>query len=142
MKFPGRMLVEVMRSLFRKPATSLYPAERPFVPERFRGSIVFIAANCIGCRMCERDCPSRGAIVISKVAEKRFACRIDRDKCIACCQCVDSCPKKALEMAPDFEFASLRRESLRREFAATETKASPSPTNNDAAATPPQPARG
>ena len=112
------MLSLVLRSAPNKPATVLYPRERPFVPEHFRGSIAYVASRCIGCKICERDCPSRDAITITKVGDKRFDCRISRDRCIACGQCVDSCPRDALEMVTTFELAALRRDELRIVFPA------------------------
>ena len=59
-----------------------------------------------------RDCPSN-AIKITKTAEGKFECEIDLGKCIYCAQCVDSCPKKALEATNEFELASLDRDKLR-----------------------------
>jgi len=101
----GAMLVQVLRSLFKKPATVCYPFEKLTMPEKMRGKLKFYPALCIGCKMCERDCPS-GAIMITKIADKQFDCEVRLDKCIYCGQCAESCPKKALEMTPDLELAS------------------------------------
>jgi len=65
--------------------------------------------------MCMRDCPA-GAITIRKVADKVFEADIDLGKCIYCAQCVDSCPKKALEATSEFELASTDREKLKVTF--------------------------
>ena len=62
-----------------------------------------------------RDCPS-GAITIREVAPKQFDCEIDLSKCIYCAQCVDSCPKKALEATEEFELAQLDPSKLRIVF--------------------------
>ena len=59
-----------------------------------------------------KDCPS-GAITIRKTADGKFECDIDLAKCIYCAQCVDSCPKKALEATCEFELASLDRDKLK-----------------------------
>jgi formate hydrogenlyase subunit 6/NADH:ubiquinone oxidoreductase subunit I len=59
-----------------------------------------------------RDCPSN-AITITKVGEKQFNCEINLAKCIYCAQCVDSCPKKALEATKEFELAVLDVKKLK-----------------------------
>ena len=65
--------------------------------------------------MCMKDCPS-GAIQINKVGEKRFEAVISLDKCIYCAQCVDTCPKDALAITPEFELAQLDRKNLKVVF--------------------------
>jgi formate hydrogenlyase subunit 6/NADH:ubiquinone oxidoreductase subunit I len=101
----GAMLRQVLRSLFRKPATNRYPYEPFEVPEKTRGKLKFHGSACIGCKMCERDCPA-GAIKITKTGEKQFPAEIHLEKCIYCAQCVDSCLKKALEFTREIELAS------------------------------------
>ena len=123
----GRMLGEVLRSVGKKPATLLYPAERPQITDKFRGRFRFLPEKCIGCKMCMRDCPS-AAITITKVGEKKFECLLELDKCVYCGQCVEVCPKDALEPTTDFELAQLSRSSLKLVFhakpdVAPETKA-------------------
>jgi formate hydrogenlyase subunit 6/NADH:ubiquinone oxidoreductase subunit I len=112
MKRPGAMLQEVLNHLWKTPATIKYPFEAVEMPDKFRGQIRFIAENCIGCKLCVKDCPA-DAIEIIKVADKQFDCIFDLDKCIYCAQCVMSCNKKALESSKGFELASLDRGQLR-----------------------------
>jgi formate hydrogenlyase subunit 6 len=108
MKKPGKMVRQALSSVFSKPATVQFPFERLTPPENLRGKIVGIAAKCIGCKLCMRDCPS-DAIHIIKVGDKRFDIEFDLDRCIYCGQCVDSCNKDALALSPDFELAQLDR---------------------------------
>jgi formate hydrogenlyase subunit 6/NADH:ubiquinone oxidoreductase subunit I len=75
-----------------------------------------------------RDCPT-GAISIRKVADKQFEADIDLSKCIYCAQCVDTCPKKALEATGDFELAQLDHAKLRITCRA-EPKDTPPPTGD------------
>ena len=113
MKRPGKMIKQVLTSIFKKPATTKYPfVKNDSMPEKFRGRIKFYPEKCIGCKLCMRDCPSN-AINIVKIADKQFECQIDLGKCIYCAQCVDSCMKKALESTKDFELASLERDKLK-----------------------------
>ena len=112
MKRPGRMVREVLDSVFRKAATTRYPYGKYSMPEKFRGKLDFCAEKCIGCRMCMKDCPTN-AITIRKVGEKQFEAEIDLARCIYCAQCVDTCPKKALDATGDFELAGIDRAKMK-----------------------------
>lgn len=114
---PGAMAGELLRHLWREPATVLYPHEKVTLPEKFRGRLVFVPSKCIGCRMCMRDCPS-GAISIRKVADGVFEADLDYSRCIFCAQCVDSCPKQALEAKAEIELAEVDRSRLKVTFTA------------------------
>jgi len=48
--------------------------------------------GCIGCKKCEKNCPT-GAIVV----ENNLA-RIDYDKCINCLECAHVCPVECIEI--------------------------------------------
>jgi formate hydrogenlyase subunit 6/NADH:ubiquinone oxidoreductase subunit I len=134
MKMPGRMIWTLLMSLFKKPATVLYPAVKVEMPDKFRGKLVFDANKCIGCKLCMKDCPT-SAITIKKVGEKRFECVIDLARCVYCAQCVDSCPKDSLRSTAEFELASLNRDKLTMVFNAKEipTPVEPPKENPDPA---------
>jgi formate hydrogenlyase subunit 6/NADH:ubiquinone oxidoreductase subunit I len=119
MKWPGFMAGEVLRNASQKPATVLYPFEKVEMPEAFRGKIRFLAERCVGCKLCQKDCPSN-ALTINKVGDKRFEAVFQLDKCIYCAQCVDSCNKDAIETTPEFELATLDRGTLRVVYHAPE----------------------
>lgn len=129
MKKPGKMLGEVLRSFLCKPATHLYPQTKAQLPDRFRGQIKFIAAKCIGCKLCMRDCPT-SCITISKVGDKRFQAEFDLDRCMYCAQCVDVCPKQALIASADYELAQLQRDKLKAVFYAEPAPSAPAPLAN------------
>ncbi|MDD5567885.1 MAG: 4Fe-4S binding protein [Candidatus Omnitrophica bacterium] len=121
---PGKMLREVLGSVFKKPATNLYPAQKMDMPEGFRGKIKFDSGKCIGCKMCMRDCPTN-AITINKAGEGKFEAVFDLSRCIYCAQCVDTCPKKALSSTKEVELAQLDKKKLIVAFPYKEDPAKP-----------------
>jgi ech hydrogenase subunit F len=83
----------VMKSLFSKPATAMYPIKKREFFENTRGSIEMAQLeNCIFCGICSKKCPTQ-AIAVDR-GDKRW--EIDRTRCIVCNYCVEVCPKKCL----------------------------------------------
>ncbi len=50
----GTMVGDTLRSLFKKPATEVYPFERRPTPERTRGRLTWSPDACSGCNLCVR----------------------------------------------------------------------------------------
>ena len=48
------------------------------------------SVSCIGCRLCERNCPTQAITVKDNVAS------IDYSKCTSCGVCVTKCPRKLI----------------------------------------------
>ena len=48
------------------------------------------SVGCIGCHLCEKNCPSDAVHVIDNIAY------IDQDKCTGCGVCAEKCPKKII----------------------------------------------
>ena len=84
----------VLKNLFSKPVTNMYPAVKKEYPKATRGSIDIDIDDCIFCGICAKKCPTE-AIRIEKF-EKSWI--IERLSCINCAYCVDSCPKKCLKV--------------------------------------------
>ncbi|MDR0852418.1 MAG: 4Fe-4S binding protein [Clostridiales Family XIII bacterium] len=82
----------VMRSLFRKPATLMYPVIPRKYPENTRGHISVDMNACILCGICSKKCPT-DAITVDRDAK---TWSIQRMRCIQCSCCVEVCPKKCL----------------------------------------------
>jgi formate hydrogenlyase subunit 6/NADH:ubiquinone oxidoreductase subunit I len=123
-------LPELLRHLFKKPATVDYPFQKLEVPKDFRGTPFLHPELCIVCKACERDCPAE-AIEISTVdeAEKRFRLVIHNDRCIHCAQCVESCPTtpKAMDIDSLFEIADFDRHNLKAEWVYVRAVTKPKP---------------
>ncbi|HBC26997.1 MAG TPA: hydrogenase [Ruminococcaceae bacterium] len=84
----------VVKNLFSKPATRMYPQQPRNYPARTRGHIEIDIDSCIFCGMCSRKCPT-GAITVTR-PQRTWS--IKRFSCIQCGYCVESCPKKCLSM--------------------------------------------
>lgn len=54
------------------------------------------SAGCLGCKICEKNCPKDAIHVVNNVAE------IDYEKCVNCGICASKCPKKIIDFTkPD-----------------------------------------
>ncbi len=111
MKKLGAIIVEAIKSLFKKPVTSEYPYKKREIHKSYAGMISFEQKKCIGCQICVRNCPA-SAIKITKVADKVFSCELSLANCIFCSQCVLTCPKKALHTTDKFELAQIDKTKL------------------------------
>ncbi|MEW5936950.1 MAG: 4Fe-4S dicluster domain-containing protein [Candidatus Thermoplasmatota archaeon] len=107
MKRPGAMLPDILKYIFKKPATVLYPFERLTPPPGLRGKMKFHLDRCISCGQCEKVCPS-GACKINEIEGKKRPV-FDLDYCTFCAQCAETCPKEAIEMTTEFELAHYKR---------------------------------
>ncbi len=82
----------ILKSLFSKPATAMYPiVKNEFYPNT-RGSIQVDMNSCTLCTLCSKRCPA-DALTVSK-AERKW--EIDRTRCVICNFCVHVCPKNSL----------------------------------------------
>jgi formate hydrogenlyase subunit 6/NADH:ubiquinone oxidoreductase subunit I len=110
----GVMLSDILKSLFQKPITQRYPAERTDTPERLRGKLHWDPSKCSGCQLCIKDCPSNAIelIVLDRV-NKRFVLKYYADRCTYCAQCVLNCRFKCLSMSDQqWELASRNQETF------------------------------
>jgi len=114
-KGPGKITGYAMNHLFKKPATIAYPYGKLELEKNYRGRIEYHAESCIGCKLCERDCPA-SAIKIVNVGtkeEKVFELHLDYGHCIFCAQCVDSCRKGCLTFSQNIELAGLDKDQMK-----------------------------
>ena len=62
-------------------------------PNTFFLKAVVDYESCVGCGICENQCPA-GAIIVEKTAI------IQQELCIGCGQCVYECPRGAISLCP------------------------------------------
>jgi len=92
--FESKISKLVLRSLFKKPATLMYPVVPRVWEERTRGHIGIVEEDCILCGICMRKCPTN-CITVDRNKRKWI---IERMQCIQCGCCVEVCPKQCLTM--------------------------------------------
>lgn len=88
----------VMRSLFGRRATLMYPKKKREYPPATRGLIQNDIVRCIFCGQCQRKCPT-AAIVVTK-PEKKW--QIDSMRCCSCRRCVEVCPVSCLVICSQY----------------------------------------
>ena len=115
-------------NLFRKKVTEPLPWEGGRKrPERYRTSFALVHNEdgdeaCIGCKMCEKICPSQIITVVAggrKPSERTGKARgwasdftLDVNACIHCELCVQVCPADAIVMLKVQETPGYSREDL------------------------------
>jgi formate hydrogenlyase subunit 6/NADH:ubiquinone oxidoreductase subunit I len=126
------MIPELLKQLFRTPATNPFPAtylppsvteflkmvgegkatiNPPVdIPPNFRGKIAYDRDCCTGCTLCQKVCPANAIEFLPET--KRM--RIWVTQCIFCSQCNDICPKGGLSMSGEFLLADEDRFSENR----------------------------
>ena len=60
------------------------------IPSFNNGKMIKITDKCIGCKICEKVCPTGNIIVLTDYAQRRSK------KCEYCLACVHACPQKAI----------------------------------------------
>lgn len=107
--------------------TEQYPENRATlkIAERFRAELTLIydaegRHKCIGCKICEMNCPNGTIQIATKMVDlpdgkkKRVldTYLYDLGSCTFCMLCVTTCPQDALEFTNDFEQAVFTRDKL------------------------------
>ncbi|MCL1817145.1 MAG: 4Fe-4S binding protein [Clostridiales bacterium] len=113
-RMPGKIAGNALQHLLKKPATIAYPKGELIIDANYRGKLVFDSADCIGCKLCVRDCPAN-AITIENVGtkeNKQFVCRLNMAHCIFCGQCSESCNKSCITLTPRIELSSMDKIEL------------------------------
>lgn len=137
------------KELVTKKVTECYPENRDTlkVADRFRAELTLKydeegRHRCIGCGICQMNCPNGTIQLTTKMVElpdgkkkrKLDKYMYDLGSCTFCMLCVTTCPQNALEFSNDFEQAVFTRDKLVKQL-----NYRPEPAD-DAAAPAPKPA--
>ena len=117
------MTKTMLKSLFSRPATLMYPAKPAKKYSLTRGHVTIEPEKCIACGSCRRKCPTQAICVEPK--EKTW--EIDRLRCIVCACCVEVCPTKCLAMDTQYTAAMTTRGGLYKVTVAGPKKKEPAP---------------
>lgn len=139
------------KELVTKKITECYPENRDTleIPERFRAELTLKydadgRHKCIGCGICQMNCPNGTIKLTTKMVElpdgkkKRKLDKYfyDLGSCTFCMLCVTTCPQNALEFSNDFEQAVFQRDSLVKTLNYRPEVPDPTPAPKPAAAAP------
>lgn len=94
----------------RPTVTVQYPYERMKVAPRFRGLHAVDEDSCIGCGICDTNCPNSSIKIVKHGT--RWYPEVNLGMCMFCGYCVDVCPMNAMKMTGNYELADYTRESL------------------------------
>lgn len=108
-------LKQIVKSGLRRPVTIMYPYEKEWIPDYYRGRPGLVFDKCIGCRVCERICPTTCIEMVTvEDAEGKEVLRpqVNVGRCMMCGYCAEYCPTKAMITTPEYELATFTREEL------------------------------
>jgi ech hydrogenase subunit F len=105
------MTPHILKNLFQKSATRMYPLEQREPFERARGELAIAVEDCIFCGACARKCPSQCITVDKKTA----TWTLDPMACICCGICVAACPKDCLRQELVYRRPCTAREEISRQ---------------------------
>lgn len=137
--------------------TEQYPENRQTleIADRFRAELTLKydaegRHKCIGCGICQMNCPNGSINLTTKMVElpdgkkkrKLDKYYYDLGSCTFCMLCVTTCPQDALEFSNDFEQATFTREALVKKlnYRPEVPDPAPAPMPAPAAAPAPKPA--
>jgi formate hydrogenlyase subunit 6/NADH:ubiquinone oxidoreductase subunit I len=106
----NKILKRVMKTTFSKPATEMYPKQKPCLEKDYRGKPIFDFSACIGCGICSRECPAK-AIEMVQCGKKNNP-QLNLGKCVFCYHCAEVCPKKCIHSSCEFEMATTDKSTL------------------------------
>ena len=101
--------LDVLKNMLKKPFTGDFPKKKPDISEKFRGSIEVDRIACIGCYLCQVNCPT-GAIVVDPKTKKA---EVDMSLCILCSMCAEVCPVKCISFRNEYDISVKDKKKLK-----------------------------
>ena len=103
------------KTVVHRPVTVLYPYEKEWIPENYRGRPGLRFDRCVACGMCARMCVTQ-AIKLIEVDDdngnKVMRPQINIGRCAFCGYCAEYCPVDAMTVTPIYELAEYTRYDL------------------------------
>ena len=114
-----RPIVTVCRVLYktvtRTSVTVLYPYEKEWIPDNYRGRPGLRFDKCVSCGMCVRMCPT-SCIKLVDVEDDNGNIvqrpQVNVGRCAMCGYCAEYCPTDAMTVTPEYELAEYTRFDL------------------------------
>ena len=104
-----------VKTVFRRPVTILYPYEKEWIPDNYRGRPGLRFDMCVGCGVCVRMCPT-DCIKLVEVdddnGKKVMRPQIFVGRCAFCGYCSEYCPTNAMTVTPEYELAELFKKDM------------------------------
>lgn len=92
------MFRPVIKNLFSKPATRMYPVEKREPFKDARGHLAFREETCNFCGLCQLKCPSK-CIEVDRKAKKW---ELNPYACVLCGVCVEACNRNSLSLGETY----------------------------------------
>ena len=110
-----RVLRLFAKTVVRRPMTILYPYEKMWMPDNYRGRPGLRFDKCVACGMCVKMCPTSCIKLVdvdNDAGEKVKRPQVNVGRCAMCGYCAEYCPVDAMTVTPEFELAEYTREDL------------------------------
>lgn len=106
---------------FEKEITQQYPEERPYLQNRYRGSLAYDFPKCIACGLCIKACPNNVLTLNTFKDEETKKKKVDNfiidlQYCLFCNLCVEICPTDTLYFTKEFELTQRQRDAIKKVY--------------------------
>ena len=103
------------RTTRRRPMTIMYPYEKEWVPDNYRGRPGLRFDKCLGCGICEKMCPTTCIDIVTvkdDMGKDVKRPQVNLGRCMMCGYCAEYCPVNAMTVTPDYELAKYTRAEM------------------------------
>jgi NADH-quinone oxidoreductase subunit I/NAD(P)H-quinone oxidoreductase subunit I len=103
------------KTVTHRSMTILYPYEKEWIPDNYRGRPGLVFDKCVGCGMCVRMCPTACIKLIEvddDAGNKVMRPQVNVGRCAMCGYCAEYCPVDAMTVTPEYELAEYTRYDL------------------------------